>query len=378
MRAVLNTSNEARTTSSNAVRGEHDAPPACLAAMGEARAGTDLTRPEHIWVVRQPHIRVVSDLDCQLLASGAVENRGYAAVVEGDRQAQWGRTPRQPSTAAPPAKHVHAAMNEASGKHETTAIEHGAAVEGEMDRFSIAERDAATINAIPSDWEMVTLGRETRGEEKKRRVMGVRAPKSASHTLDGEPATQMTLNTLRGREPQACKVTYRREDADSPRIGERQSAIKTPSLNVYLQMARRSLRAILKPARHDRARGMLTSTSVEKPESGWKQPGATVNRTSDVTWTSCVDPMLLANRNSPPVVSGALQISLVSAAQRFRCATPRGGSEPCGEALARAPSSQFRDTANGERAYQQGPGIKPAAWVAPAKCTADWLKTGRP
>ena len=33
------------------------------------------------------------------------------------------------------------------------------------------------------------------------------APQSASHTLDGEPATQMTLNTLRGREPQACKVS---------------------------------------------------------------------------------------------------------------------------------------------------------------------------
>ncbi|KAM5531142.1 hypothetical protein V8D89_015209 [Ganoderma adspersum] len=199
---------------------------------------------------------------------------------------------------------------------------------------------------------------------------------------------------------------FRRSADAKTQTGECQSPIKTPSLNVSLQTVRPSLSAILKPAGQDRAQGISTprpagpsrsanrerdkpvSTSTRREDSTWRggarrnygcdgQPcgykngdgsdrGRGVEKTGPDLMHSCVDLMLLANRNSPPTVSDALQISLVSAAQGFGYVTRRRGSGPCDEA--RAPSSQFRNTAKGERAYEpEGPGIKPAAWLAPAK-----------
>ncbi|KAM5540266.1 hypothetical protein V8D89_006085 [Ganoderma adspersum] len=155
-------------------------------------------------------------------------------------------------------------------------------------------RDATAVNAIPSYSEAAAPEASTAGEtndEETRRTTGpaspdvihsasaasfvkacedlkdlAGAPWRNSRTLNGEPATQMTLNTLRGREFGTRKVSVsnravafafsgapryipvnlrpdvttrrRRRPADkrTPNGGTSPPAyIKTPSLNVYLE-----------------------------------------------------------------------------------------------------------------------------------------------
>ncbi|KAM5530232.1 hypothetical protein V8D89_015196 [Ganoderma adspersum] len=235
-------------------------------------------------------------------------------------------------------------------------------------------------------------------------------PRSTGHMLGREPATQMTLNTLHGREPQACKV---RSDPVSVPFSSPPAKIAHKASRHHLDQKAGGPLAFSEPregqagvrihqtrrlnmARRGKAQLRLRRPATTSPylplAALWRavnifsyepreyrvtyrvQGRARRSRGPDGSSREprpdlmhlCVDLMLLANRNSPPTVSDALQISLVSAAQGFGYVTRRRGSGPCDEA--RAPSSQFRNTAKGERAYEpEGPGIKPAAWLAPAK-----------
>ncbi|KAM5536690.1 hypothetical protein V8D89_009617 [Ganoderma adspersum] len=194
---------------------------------GEARTGTGVPRPERIWAVRQAIAHTASDADGQPLISGAWEIGDEVVTAVGARRAQRERRPPRPSTTASAAKQVRDATKEASGERETTAIARRAAVEGD-----------------PGP---------------------VFAPKSTSHTLDGEPATQMTLNTLRGREPQACKVS----------VGTQTVAFTVSNATRYLRVYLRQdvpTRRRRRPTDRRSAIGDQDAVTQRLPADGQTQP----------------------------------------------------------------------------------------------------------